>query len=98
MNRRNFLLGVAGASAALVGADQTRLAATAPTDQTRAITGELLIAGFSAATPNLLRLGGWRSKFVPARSAGSSSLRTMSATRMTSWGWSGFFPPGRREK
>jgi beta-N-acetylhexosaminidase len=49
MNRRNILLGIAGASAALVGADKARLAATAPTDQTRAITGELLIAGFSGS-------------------------------------------------
>ena len=49
MNRRNILLGIAGASAALVGADKARLAATAPTDQTRALTGELLIAGFSGS-------------------------------------------------
>jgi hypothetical protein len=47
MNRRNIPPGIAGASAALVGADKARWAATAPTDQTRAITGELLIAGLS---------------------------------------------------
>jgi beta-N-acetylhexosaminidase len=49
MDRRNFLLGVAGASAALVGADRARLAATTPTEQIRAIAGELLIAGFSGS-------------------------------------------------
>jgi beta-N-acetylhexosaminidase len=55
MDRRKLLLGVAGASAALLGADKARLAATGPTDRTRAITGELLIAGFSgsnAQTPS----------------------------------------------
>jgi beta-N-acetylhexosaminidase len=49
MNRRNFLLGVAGASAALVGADKARLAPPPPTDEARAIAGELLILGFSGA-------------------------------------------------
>jgi hypothetical protein len=48
MDRRNFLLGVAGASAALVGADKARLTATAPTDQMRAITANC-IAGFSGS-------------------------------------------------
>ena len=50
MDRRYFLLGVAGSSAALVGADKSRLAATTPTEQTRAIVGELLIAGFSGSS------------------------------------------------
>jgi beta-N-acetylhexosaminidase len=47
MDRRNFLLGVAGVSAALVGADRARLTAAPPTPQARAIAGELLILGFS---------------------------------------------------
>ncbi len=48
MDRRNLLLGV-GAAAALVGADKVRRAATTPSEQTRAIAGELLIAGFSGS-------------------------------------------------
>jgi beta-N-acetylhexosaminidase len=49
MDRRNLLLGVAGAAAVLVGADRARLPATTPSEQTRTIAGELLIAGFSGA-------------------------------------------------
>ncbi len=49
MDRRNFLLSVAGVSAALVGADNARLTAAAPTQEARAIAGELLILGFSGS-------------------------------------------------
>jgi len=59
MDRRNFMLGVAGASAALIGADKARLAAAAPTEQARAIAAELLILGFSgnnAQSPSALAL------------------------------------------
>lgn len=49
MERRNFLLGVAGASAALVGADNARSTSSPATDQTRAIAGELLVVGFSGS-------------------------------------------------
>lgn len=42
-----MLLGVAGASAVLLNADRARLTADPPTEQARAIAGELLILGFS---------------------------------------------------
>ena len=98
MNRRNFLLGVAGASAALVGADQTRLAATAPTDQTRTITGELLIAGFSGSNAQSSSARGLAEQIRSGAVGGVVFVKDNVGDKDDVLGLVRLFSAGRREK